>query len=240
MISIALLGTEPVRRAADASRLVRDVEAARGVPLHVLSHQEEALLTLIGVTEGRPVPRDTVVVDVGGGSTEFSEVGPSGAPHATGLRLGSATLTGRLASHDPPTSDELAAMRAEAADAVRAAPDAHPIEIMAVGGTASNLLKVLDAAAEDHVLTRARIAEAEAILSSATAAVTAQRHRLNPVRARVLPAGGAILDAILERYGADRLRVSEASAREGAILAASRAGIAWRDRLAALAQGWRT
>ena len=47
-----------------------------GVPLHVLTHEEEAYLTLIGVTEGRPVTHETLVVDIGGGSSEFCAVGP--------------------------------------------------------------------------------------------------------------------------------------------------------------------
>ena len=46
------------------------------------------------------------------------------------------------------------------------------------------------------------------------------------------------MDAILERYGADRLRVSEEGIRVGAILAASAAGAAWRDRLPFLVAGW--
>ena len=50
--------------------------------------------------------------------------------------------------------------------------------------------------------------------------------------------GAIIVDAILERYGADRLRVSEAGIREGAILAAVHAGASWRDRLAPMARGW--
>ncbi|MFL5650388.1 MAG: hypothetical protein ACJ777_03840, partial [Chloroflexota bacterium] len=63
---------------------------------------------------------------------------------------------------------------------------------------------------------------------------------INPIRARILPAGAAIVDAILERYGADGIRVSEAGLREGAILAAAHEGPHWRDRLATLAHGWRT
>jgi exopolyphosphatase/pppGpp-phosphohydrolase len=47
-----------------------------------------------------------------------------------------------------------------------------------------------------------------------------------------------IVDAILERYGVDRMQVSEEGIREGAILAASVAGPAWRDRLPFLAAGW--
>ena len=119
-------------------------------------------------------------------------------------------------------------MRAAASAAVRDAPDARPGEIIAVGGTASNLLKILPAAALDRTLTRERIVEVEAILSSEPAAAAAERYVINPIRARILPAGGAIMDAILDRYGAERIRVSDAGLREGTILAvvARRPGLA--------------
>jgi exopolyphosphatase/pppGpp-phosphohydrolase len=48
------------------------------------------------------------------------------------------------------------------------------------------------------------------------------------------------MDAILDRYGVDRIRVSEAGVREGAILAVEHGGASWRDRLTELAHGWRT
>ena len=236
---ITILGTEPIRRAADADAIVNEVWSASAAPLHVVSHEEEAFLTLIGVTEGMPVTEETLVVDVGGGSSEFCVVDAVRSPHAAGLRVGSAMLTGRFVTHDPATKAEVEAMRAAAVVAVRDAPDALPGEIVAVGGTASNLLKILPAAALDRTLTRERIAEVEAILASEPAAVAAERYVINPIRARILPAGGVIMDAILDRYGAERIRVSEAGIREGTILAVSHAGRAWRDRLADLAHGWR-
>ena len=52
------------------------------MPLHVLTHEEEAYLTVIGVTEGRPVTHETLVIDIGGGSSEFCLVGPDAAPRA--------------------------------------------------------------------------------------------------------------------------------------------------------------
>ena len=70
--------------------------------------------------------------------------------------------------------------------------------------------------------------------------MAAERHGIKPIRARILPAGAAILDAILERYGVQAIRVSEAGIREGAILAVQHSGPSWRDRLAELAHGWRT
>jgi exopolyphosphatase / guanosine-5'-triphosphate,3'-diphosphate pyrophosphatase len=236
---VTFLGTEPIRRAADAATIVHEVFAASTAPLHVLSHEEEAYLTIIGVTEGLPVTHETLVVDVGGGSSEFCVVDPAHRPRASGLQLGSARLTDRFVTHDPPTSAEVAAMRAAAGESVREAPVAHQPEIVAVGGTASNLVKVLPAAMLDRTLTRERIAEVQGILASEPAVVAAERHLINPIRARILPAGAAIVDAILEHYGADQLRVSEAGVREGAILAVDHAGPAWRDHLADLAHGWR-
>jgi exopolyphosphatase/pppGpp-phosphohydrolase len=129
-------------------------------------------------------------------------------------------------------------MLVDARAVVAAAPAARPRELVAVGGTASNLVRVLPAAALDRTLTRRRIAEAQAVLATEPAAVAAERHAVNPIRARILPAGAAILTAILEHYRIDRLRVSEAGIREGTILATLHDPIGWRDRLPELARGW--
>jgi len=237
--AVTFVGTEPIRRAADAARVVHDVGLATNAPMHVVSHEEEAFLTIIGVTEGLPVRHETLVIDVGGGSSEFCVVGPSMPARAAGLQLGSARLTDRHARHDPPTSSEVAAMRAAARAAVRAAPNARPTEIVAVGGTASNLRKVLLATDPEQRVSRESIAEALAILAAQPADLAAERYQIRPTRARILPAGAVILDAVLERYAVSALRVSETGIREGTILAVNHAGPGWRDRLATLAQGWR-
>ena len=129
-------------------------------------------------------------------------------------------------------------MRSGAKAAVANAPDARPTEIIAVGGTASNLLKLLPATAIDRMLTRRRITVALAMLTVQRSSEAAERHLLRPQRARVLPAGALIVDAILERYGMDRLRVSNEGIREGMALAAATAGPEWRDRLSTLVIGW--
>jgi exopolyphosphatase/guanosine-5'-triphosphate,3'-diphosphate pyrophosphatase len=227
-----------MRRAADAPRAIHDVERAADVALHVLEHEEEGWLTLIGVTGGRPLTAETLVMDVGGGSSELVLGGP-GRVRATGLALGAARLTSSLVHHDPPTRRELDALRAAARERLREAPDGRPRDVVAVGGTSENLLRVLPAAALDRTLTRARIAEAVDILATEPAELAAERHAVNVTRARILPAGAAILEAVLERYGVERLRVSEAGIREGAILASGHAGREWRDMLATLASGWR-
>jgi exopolyphosphatase/guanosine-5'-triphosphate,3'-diphosphate pyrophosphatase len=237
---ITFVGTEPIRRAADAGRIVVEVERASGVPLHVLSHEEEAYLTLIGVTAGRPVTHETLVVDIGGGSSEFCAVAPGGLARAAGLPIGSNRLTTAYIQADPPVQRELESMIRAADDALVAALDARPREIVAVGGTASNLLKVAPGGSHDSSLTRARITAALATLMGAPAADITTRFALNPTRARLLPAGAVIVGALLRRYGVREARVSEASLREGAIHVVHHAGRAWRDQLPDLAHGWRS
>jgi exopolyphosphatase / guanosine-5'-triphosphate,3'-diphosphate pyrophosphatase len=236
--SVTLLGTEPLRRAADGARIVDEVERSTGVPLHVLSHEEEAYLTMVGVTSGWPVENETLVVDIGGGSSDFCAVAPVGSPRASGLRIGSNRLTTRYVANDPPTRAELDAMRFASDAILRGAPNSQPADLAIVGGTATNLLKVTAAGATDPVVTRARVAEALETLLAAPAASIAERFAINPRRAPLLAAGAVIVDALMRRYEMDRIRASEASLREGALLAVDHAGRAWRDRLPELAHGW--
>lgn len=237
---VALLGTEPIRRAADAPRIVHEAERVAGAPLHVLGHEEEAYLTAIGVTAGRRSASDVLVVDVGGGSTELVLVAPDRPPRAWGLRLGSAQLTELYVSHDPPTAGEIHVLRDRARYRLASSDAAGPVALVAVGGTASNLVRLLGLAGPSvPPVGRPELDAAMAALTSRPAAEIATERAINPRRTPILAAGVAILEAILDRYGLERLTVSEAGIREGAALALVRAGAGWRDHLPALVAGWR-
>jgi exopolyphosphatase / guanosine-5'-triphosphate,3'-diphosphate pyrophosphatase len=237
--AVTVVGTEPMRRTADATATVREVERAARVPFHVLEHWEEGILTLLGVTHGRPVTSELVVIDVGGGSSEVVLVGPGRRPAASGLPMGAARMTQRHVTHDPPTRSEIEALVSEARRVVAAAPRGEPHELVAVGGTASNLCKLVPDGRIHRTLGRDTIREALDVLVSEHSALAAERHGVRPVRARLLPAGAAILQAVLEHYGSEQLRVSEEGIREGVVVAVAEAGAAWRDRLPELASGWR-
>ncbi len=232
---IALVATEPLRRATDAPVAVRAVATELGLTIEVLGHDEEALLTLLGATAGRRPSGALLVVDVGGGSTEFVIAAPGKPPLAHGIRVGSANLTARFVIADPPTPDEVQALLAEARRLVAGAPDARPRQTILVGGTASNLLRLVPAAVRDRRLTRARVDAALVAITAEPAELAAARHAIRPARARTLTAGAAIVLAILEHYHLRSAEVSEASIREGAILAVAQAGPDWRSRLTELA-----
>lgn len=234
-----VLGAEPLRRASDAARVVHAVQRTTGLALHVLTQREEASLTLIGATGGRRASEPITVVDVGGGSTELVRAVSGTGVTVVGLPLGAARLTGRFASHDPPTRAEVAALVDAARSVVAGSPGSRPRNVVAVGGTAENLLRVVPGASLEGRLTKAGLEAALTALSAEPADAFAARHGLRPIRAGLLPAGAAILLALLDAWEADEVRVSAAGLREGAILALVAAGTAWRDRLPQLAAGWR-
>lgn len=235
---IAIVGTEPMRRAVDARAVVIAVEAAARVPCHVLEHDEEALLNLLGATGGRRVDAPIAVVDIGGGSSEVVVVEPGRRARSVGLAIGGSSLARRVVAHDPPTVDEIVALRARAPALVEPAPPGAPVDLLAVGGTASNLAKVVPATAADRTITREGIEEAYATLASAPAAEIAARFAITAVRVGSLPSGAALLEALMARYHVPRARLVEEGLREGVVLALARAGAAWRDRLESLAYGW--
>jgi exopolyphosphatase / guanosine-5'-triphosphate,3'-diphosphate pyrophosphatase len=236
--NITFVGTEPLRRLADAARIVAEIDAGTGVPVHVLRHEEEALLTLLGVTGGVPVERDLLVVDIGGGSSEFAFVGPKRLPEVVGLRIGAAALARRHVEGSPPTAEAVAAMKRTATEALAAAPPWNPVDIVLVGGTATNLAKVTG---DETPHTRFRWADLDALdrlLATTPADELAAAYGVRPARAALLPAGAAIVRAVAERFGAIEVLVVDSGIREGALIAVDRAGAAWRDRLAPLAHGW--
>ena len=235
------MGTEPLRRLDDATRIVAEVSSRTSVPLAVLEHEEEALLTLVGLTAGRAVKDDLVVVDIGGGSSELVEIGPERLARAAGIRLGAGRLTRAIVDRDPPTREHLAALDQAAAEAFDWTPSRPPSEVVFVGGTATNLLKLLRRAGDpehDDRLDRAALEEARAIVLSGPAELLAATWGLREARIRLLAAGAAIIGAVLDRADLPSGRVVDTGIREGAIIAADRAGTAWRERLEELAHGW--
>jgi exopolyphosphatase/guanosine-5'-triphosphate,3'-diphosphate pyrophosphatase len=236
-----VMGTEPLRRLGDAARVVAEVSAITGVPLHVLEHEEEALLTLVGLSAGRAVRDELIVVDIGGGSSEIVEIGPGRLARATGLQVGAGRLTRRHVEHDPPTAAELRTLAVATEEAFAWTPSRPPGDVVVVGGTASNLLKLVRRGGDPDrpdTLDRNALDLARRVIQSGPAELLAAQLALREARIRLLGAGAAIVGVILDRCGIDAVRVVDTGIREGAIIAAARAGPGWRDRLEELAHGW--
>ena len=230
---VTLVGTEPLRRASDRSVFQADVLRETGCRMHVLSHDAEAELTLLGVTGGRPPTGSLLVIDIGGGSTELIVAGPGRDAVVGAIPVGSARLAASIVEHDPPTWFELNALRAMAIQLLATMPAARPDRAIVAGGTGTNTnrllgrlrLGALDARLLERAMTELSLHAAEDL---------AQQRTLSVKRVRQLPAGIALVEALLSRYDLPRVATSDASLREGAIFAAQRFGDAWPDHLSSM------
>ena len=106
---VLAVGTSAVRDADNGEAFLGEVEWSYGFTTRILTGDEEASLTLAGVaSDGRIAPR-TLVIDIGGGSTELVVVGESGVESRVSTEAGSVRLTERFLDSDPPHGEELAA-----------------------------------------------------------------------------------------------------------------------------------
>ena len=228
---LTLIGTEPFRRAANGADVAAQVGTLTALPLRVISERTEALLTFIGVTAGVLPTEPLVVVDIGGGSTEVSIYNRDAPLMVLPLAIGSARLTRTLVEHDPPTTAELDRLRGAAQETARELPhmgwSGPPPRAIFVGGTSTNLARL-------GRLTRAGLAEDRRTLSKLSSAQVVEHFGVRSQRALQLPAGAAIVDALLERLDLVDAGVAETSLRDGAIIAAARFGEAWPARVAEL------
>jgi len=213
------VGTSAIRDAENGEAFLGEVEWSYGFKTRLLSGEEEGELTRRGVAGGRELEPGTLVLDVGGGSTELIADGSR-----TSLDLGSVRLTERFLHSDPPTREELE----EAAGAVRKAlPDLAPTQAIGVAGTITTLaaLELGEYDAERVHGYRISRDAVEAQLERLASLPLAERRELpglEPERAPVIVAGALIVREVLDRYGLETLEASERDILHGAALDAAK------------------
>src|SRR5207253_5413681 len=145
------VATSAVRDAENGEAFLGEVEWSYGFQARLRSGDEEAQLTFRGVSTGREVAEDTLVVDIGGGSTELVVGGPDGLRFHDSLNAGGVRLTERFLHSDPPAGEELdacgAAVRALLAQ--RIPPGVRPRTAIGVAGTITSLA-ALDLGLSDY------------------------------------------------------------------------------------------
>jgi exopolyphosphatase / guanosine-5'-triphosphate,3'-diphosphate pyrophosphatase len=213
-----VLGTSAIRDADNGEAFLGEIEWSYGFTTRLLSGEEEGELTRRGVAGGRELEPGTLVLDVGGGSTELIADG-----FRTSLDLGCVRLTERFLHSDPPTRGELEA----AVRAVREAlPDLEPTQAIGVAGTVTTLA-ALELGKYDpdrvhgHRISREAVESQLQRLASLPLAQRRELPGLEPERAPVIIAGAVIVREVLERYGLDGLEASERDILHGAALEAA-------------------
>ena len=214
---IEAVATAAIRKAVNRGDLAAEVERAAGLPLRVLTEEEEARLSFVGATRSLTVPpSDTVaVVDLGGGSTEIA-VGTmeAGVQWWASLPIGSGVLSDGYLHSDPPTAQELERARLHAAGAFEGLQAPPAEQAVAVGGSATSLRRLVGAELKHDALQRSL-----QILATTPADDVARRFDLAPERVRLLPGGIMIFDELSQQLG-HTLKIAAGGVREGVILEA--------------------
>jgi exopolyphosphatase / guanosine-5'-triphosphate,3'-diphosphate pyrophosphatase len=217
--------TAAVRQATDRRQFLRRAAARLGVPMHLIGEEAEAQLSFLGVASRHAARGEWVMADLGGASTELVAARGRRIESWVSLRLGSGALGGGLS--DPPRKRELEEVRKKAERSLEQAPRIAATRLVATGGTASNLPRLLSAARERMVLSSYDLERAQTRLSGAPAAEVARRSRVSEARVIALRAGVEILFLLVRRYRLDRLHVSHEGLRHGMILAYRERGDDW-------------
>ncbi len=210
-----VLVTSPGRQARNGEALLDRLAAATGVPVRLLSAEEEGRLAFLGaVASTRGSSRRLIAVcDVGGGSAQIA-VGTrrEGAAWVRSIDIGSMRLTSRLLEDDPPGDAAVQAARAEVDRLLAGVTPPLPEIAYAVGGSARAVRPIVG-----PNLGADELDELAEILARTPAREIVELYGVDPQRARTLAAGTVILAAISERLSVP-LRVVRGGVREGAAI----------------------
>jgi len=212
---IRAVATAAVRESSNAEWAADRIGEVAGVPIEVLTEQEEGRLAFIGATKtlGHPVEGTVGVVDVGGGSTEVVlGTVPDGVEQVRSWQIGSGTLADELISADPPSAAEIRRIRERIDENFEDVAIEHPSQAVAVGGSATSLRRLVGAVLEYETLERGI-----RILVGEPAADVARRFELDPERVRILATGVLLLEKVSELLG-QPLQIGKGGLREGVIL----------------------
>jgi exopolyphosphatase/guanosine-5'-triphosphate,3'-diphosphate pyrophosphatase len=229
--------TSAARDAANRDELLGPAAEILGTTVELLSGGDEGRLTFLGATTGLDAPAPHLVVDIGGGSTEFivgtgTPPGGGGVPEVGGVMsidVGCVRLTEAWLHSDPPAPEELSqaisVVEAYLADVDQDLPGVGQAKtLIGVAGTVTTVAAVEIGLAEYdpevlHHFRLTREAAEDVFRTLATESAAERRHNpgLEPARVDVIVGGAAVLVAVMRHWAFDEMIVSEADILDGLV-----------------------
>lgn len=231
---IRVAATNALRVARNGAEIAARFSDRIGYPVEVLSGEEEARLVFLAVLSGLAPPHGrSVVVDIGGGSTEIISGVEQDGTRVISLELGCVRLTERYVRSDPPTEAELGAIRSHVREVFTEKLNGFESTALdravGVGGTVTafgaldlGLVKYDPTRIENHVLTEDRIHLIEKELCSIPVSRRRDLAGVSRGRADIIPAGAVILTEFVSRFPVPGLTVSTRGLRYGLVLSEAR------------------
>ncbi|GHG36161.1 Ppx/GppA phosphatase family protein [Streptomyces zaomyceticus] len=225
---LRFVATSASRDAENREEFVNGVVEILGVEPEVITGDQEAAFSFTGATGELHGTETRLVVDIGGGSTEFV-TGNKDVEAARSVDIGCVRLTERHVRHDPPTAEEADAIRADVRAALDLAAETVPIDtaetLVGLAGSVTTVaamalgLPEYDSEKIHHArISAAQVAEVTERLLASTHAERAAIPVIHPGRVDVIIAGALVLREIVERVGAHEVVVSEHDILDGIAL----------------------
>jgi len=231
------IGTSALRRAGNASVFIDRVRQHTGLVIRVISGEEEARLTLLGVERSLAASKGTyhnalaaaLVMDIGGGSTEIIVTHPDKRPVIASLPLGAVYLTDQFIKSDPPSSEDLACLRESVHEELNASMGTYQLTgnsiCIGTAGTITTLAAIDQGLAQydpnkinRSVLTLEFISAVILKLETSTLEERKKIQGLETGREDIILAGSMIVQEIMRFFGFDTMVVSDWGLREGIVI----------------------
>jgi exopolyphosphatase/guanosine-5'-triphosphate,3'-diphosphate pyrophosphatase len=219
---VVAVATSAIREAENRDEVVAAI-AQEGLPVRVLSAEDEARYAYLGVTNATTL-RHGLILDVGGGSAQLARVVDRGLRQTWSAPVGAVRMTEAFLPGERASRAGMKALRRHVASALSPAGWAHLDEgrLVGVGGSIRTLAAMAQKASgyplgEVHGYTLTRPA-LEQLVEAMAALPARERDRLPGLksdRADIMLAGALVVEAVMEHVGADRLEVSAHGLREG-------------------------
>jgi exopolyphosphatase/guanosine-5'-triphosphate,3'-diphosphate pyrophosphatase len=216
--NILLFGTAAMRTAANGDLLAMMIGRDCGVPCHVIGEDTEARLAFTGATTEFRYADRTLVIDLGGASTECVVGAEGQIENWMSLPMGAGVATSTCLTEDPPSQEDLSKLTNYLHDNLAALPNWSAQHALITGGTALNLGYLLDDP-NDRVLDSAKLEVCRQKLHSEPSETVAATYQIDPTRARVLQAGVEIVDELMKKLALETIEIAVYGVNDGAILA---------------------
>lgn len=225
--TIMACGTAALREAKNSGRFLREA-GKLGIPIRVISGEEEARLIFQAVNHAIPFPETpAALVDIGGGSTEITWVQQGQAVASLSLPWGIQRIADAVATANPPIPKDFQRVERFLRKVIRKARKALPKDLPApelILGTAGTLLDLAQGSSGESSFDRDQLHRFQRKLWRTAAQDRIDKLGVDPKRAEVLHVGASWASALLRWLGASQVRVLPVGVREGMIWEAIRHG----------------
>lgn len=211
---VRAVATSALREARNGRQIVARVRLEAGVDLKVVSGQEEARLVCLGVLHGRPPSSRSIVIDIGGGSTEVVVAEGERPASLQSVPLGAVRLTETFALRGRLSPERLALLRHYANEGLR---HLAPGRLRTAFGSSGTIQAVVAFAAEGERTASFRQVKAAA-KELAAMGLGERRRRFDARRAEIIVAGAVILESAMRQLRLRQVTAVETGLRNGLLL----------------------